>query len=352
MQISLGSHFVGPSHSPFIVAEMSGNHNQSLERALQLVDAVKAAGAHAVKLQTYTADTMTLNIHAGDFLITDKNSLWYGRSLYELYQEASTPWEWHAPIFQRCKELGLVFFSTPFDATAIDFLETLDVPCYKIASQEITDCALIRTAAATGKPLILSTGGATLDEIKEAVAIARNAGCHELVLLKCTSAYPAPAENANLNTIPHIAQNFKTLVGISDHTLGVGVAIASIALGGCLIEKHFTLSRQDGGVDSAFSLEPEELKALVIESNRAWKSLGKVCYGPTEAERGSLQFRRSLYFVKDLPSGTIITPEHIKVIRPGYGIAPKNYERIIGLKIKKSVKAGDPVRSDIFTSSP
>ncbi len=349
--IALGSYLIGPESPPFIVAEMSGNHNGSLDRALQLVDAAKLAGAHAIKLQTYTADTMTLNIRDGEFLITDPDSLWFGKSLYELYQEASTPWEWHASIFQRCRERALLFFSTPFDSSAVDFLETFDAPCYKIASLEITDHPLIRKAASTGKPLILSTGGATLDEIKEAVAVARGAGCHQLILLKCTSAYPAPPESAHLKTIPNLAESFGTLVGISDHTPGIGVAIASVALGACFIEKHFTLSRSDGGVDSAFSLEPDELKALAVESERAWKALGQVRYGPTKAELGTLKFRRSLYFTQNLSAGAVITADNIRNIRPGSGLPPKEYERLIGLTVKKDVKRGEPVRWESVVST-
>lgn len=349
-EFTIESHKIGPNYPPFIVAEISGNHNHSMERALQIVDAAKAAGVNAVKLQTYTADTMTLDINDKDFVINDPKSLWHNRSLYNLYKENAMPWEWHQPIFQRCRELGLIPFSTPFDSSAVEFLETLNVPCYKIASLEITDHPLIRQIAATGKPLIISTGGATLEEIGEAVAVARSEGCHQLILLKCTSAYPALPESINLRTLPHLSESFETLVGLSDHTLGIGVAIASIAMGACLIEKHFTLARSDGGDDATFSLEPQEMKCLVSESLNAWKALGTVHYGPTESERTYVNLRRSLYFVKDLPAATKITSEDIKAIRPGYGLQPKEYERVIGLPIKHAVKRGDAVKWDLFAS--
>ncbi|MCS6946062.1 MAG: pseudaminic acid synthase, partial [Steroidobacteraceae bacterium] len=276
----IGSHAVGPAHRPFIIAEMSANHNGSLERALAIVDAVADAGAQAVKLQTYTADTMTLDIAAREFVIDEPTSLWAGRTLYDLYREAHTPWAWHAPIFERARARGLVAFSTPFDSSAVDFLESLDVPCYKIASFENVDLPLIRKVAATGKPLIISTGLATLAEIAEAVAAAREAGCRDLVLLKCTSAYPASPADSNLRTIPHLRAAFGCEVGLSDHTLGIGAALGAIALGAAVIEKHVTLCRADGGVDSAFSLEPHELRLLVEESERARLALGEVRYGP------------------------------------------------------------------------
>lgn len=342
--INIGKYRIGPDHPPFIVAEMSANHNHSLDRALQIVDAAYAAGAHAVKLQTYTADTITIDKREGAFLISDPKSLWYGKTLYELYQEAYTPWEWHEPIFQRCQQHGIVYFSTPFDNTAVDFLESLNVPCYKIASLEITDLRLIHKTASTGKPLIMSTGGATLEEIDDAVNTARKAGCRNLILMKCTSAYPAPPESSNLLTLPNLANTFKTSVGLSDHTPGIGAAIASIALGACVIEKHFTLSRADEGVDAAFSVEPDELEALVEEGKRAWQALGKIFYGPTEAELSSLKFRRSLYFVRDLKSGDIITEDDIRSIRPGEGLPPKEYDHVLGLKVCCDVKRGDPVR--------
>lgn len=295
---TIGSRKIGGGHQPFIIAEMSGNHNQSLERALEIVEAAAKAGAHALKIQTYTADTMTIDHEEGEFFIDDPNSLWQGKSLYKLYQEAYTPWEWHKAIFERCNELGMIGFSTPFDESSVDFLESLDVPVYKIASFENIDLPLIRRVARTGKPIIISTGMASIAELDEAVRAAREEGCKHLVLLKCTSTYPASPENTNILTIPHMRELFNVEVGLSDHTMGVGVAVASVALGATVIEKHFTLSRADGGVDSAFSLEPQEFESLVVESKRAWQSLGKVRYGPTEKEKNSLVFRRSLYVVE------------------------------------------------------
>lgn len=343
-EINIGQFKIGPKHPPFIVAEISANHNQSFDRAIQLVDAAKQAGAHAIKLQTYTADTMTLDLTIGDFSIRDPDSLWYGKTLYKLYQEAYTPWEWHAELFQRAKKHGMIAFSSPFDATAVDFLESLNVPCYKIASLEITDLPLIQKAASTGKPLIISTGAATLAEIDDAVTTARRSGCKDLVLLKCTAAYPAPASDANLRTIPHLAMSFGICVGLSDHSLGIGVALASIPYGACLIEKHFTLSRDDGGVDAAFSLDTKEMKALVTESRIAWEALGKAQYGPIPSEQSILKFRRSLYFVKNLKAGEVIKAEHIRAIRPGGGLSPKDLSRVIGLCVAHEVKTGDPVK--------
>ena len=273
---------IGFNAQPYLIAEMSGNHNQSLERALAIVDAAADAGADAIKLQTYTADTMTLDVHSSEFVIEDKQSLWAGRQLYELYQEAHTPWEWHKPIMERAASRGLHCFSTPFDATAVDFLESLEVPAYKIASFECTDLPLIRKVAKTGKPMIISTGMANAAEIDEAVRAAREAGCEHLVLLKCTSTYPATPENTNIRTIPNLRETFGCEVGLSDHTMGIGAAVASVAMGAAMIEKHFTLRRSDGGVDSAFSLEPEEFRMLRIETERAWQSLGRVAYGGTE----------------------------------------------------------------------
>lgn len=335
-------------HPPFIIAEMSGNHNQSLERALDIVDAAAQCGVQALKLQTYTADTITLDNNQGEFFIRDVNNLWQGKSLHQLYQEAYTPWEWHKPIFDRCKELGLIAFSTPFDETAVDFLEELDVPAYKIASFENIDLPLIRKAAATGKPMIISTGMASVAELDEAVRAARDAGCRDIILLKCTSTYPASPENTNLRTLPHLRELFDVQVGVSDHTLGIGVAVASIALGATVIEKHFTLSRADGGVDSAFSLEPPEMKLLVEESERAWRALGKVAYGPMEKERASLKFRRSLYITKDLQTGDILTPENVRSIRPGFGLAPKYYDLVIGKRVPRAVSKGTALSWDLI----
>ncbi|AIK38931.1 pseudaminic acid synthase [Bacillus pseudomycoides] len=347
-EIEINGRKISRNHQPFIIAEMSGNHNQSLERALQIVEAAARAGAHALKIQTYTADTMTLDIDNKDFKIEDTNSLWKGNTLYKLYQQAYTPWEWHKPLFDKCTELGIIPFSTPFDETAVDFLESLNVPCYKIASFENTDIPLIRKAASTGKPLIISTGMATISELDETVTAARLAGCKDLILLKCTSTYPASPENTNIHTIPHMRELFQCEVGLSDHTLGVGAAIASVAMGATVIEKHFTLSRADGGVDSAFSMEADELNSLVVETERAWKSLGKIYYGPTDMEKSSLKFRRSLYVAQDMKAGDLLTTENIKAIRPGYGLAPKYLPILLGKKVKKDVAKGTPVSWDLI----
>lgn len=340
MEITVGKKIIGSKHPPFIIAEMSGNHNKSLDRALEIVDAAAKTGAHALKLQTYTPDTMTLNLNEREFHIGDPGSLWSGKSLYELYAEAQTPWEWHKPIFNRARELGLIVFSTPFDDTAVDFLESLEVPCYKIASFENTDLPLIRRVAATGKPLIISTGMASVAELAESVSAARDAGCKELILLKCTSTYPAKADNTNILTIPHMRELFKCEVGLSDHTMGVGVSVASVALGASVIEKHFTLNRSDGGVDSAFSLEPQEMRQLVIETERAWQSLGNVNYGVTESEKKSLLFRRSLYIIKDMQEGEVLTAANLRAVRPGLGLPAKYLELVIGRRVKKNVKRG------------
>lgn len=341
--IQIENTIIGANHKPFIIAEMSGNHNQSLDRALEIVDAAAESGAHAVKLQTYTADTMTLK---GILKIEDKNSLWYGRELYELYQEAYTPWDWHKPIFERAKEKGMLCFSTPFDETAVDFLEDLGVSFYKIASFENNDLPLLKKVAQTGKPVIMSTGAATLSQIDEAVQTLRQSGCEDLVLLKCTSTYPASPENTNLLTIPNLAETFNCIAGLSDHTMGIGAAIASVALGARVIEKHFTLSRADGGVDSAFSIEPEELKSLVIESERAFLALGKVQYGVQKAEEKSLIFKRSVYVVEDIDAGGKFSPENIRVIRPGYGLQPKYYEQVLGKTSHKPLKKGTALTWD------
>ena len=339
---------IGPGPPPFIIAEMSGNHNQSLERAMAIVDAAAKAGAHALKLQTYTADTITLAINHGDFFIQDEKSLWKGRSLHELYQQAHTPWEWHAPIMQRAHSLGMLCFSTPFDETAVDFLQDLDVPCFKIASFENNHLPLIRSVAATGKPMIISTGMATLAELHEAVSAARDAGCKDLALLKCTSTYPATPENSNVLTIPHMRALFSCEIGLSDHTMGVGAAVAAVAYGASIVEKHFTLRRADGGVDSAFSLEPEEMASLVVETERAWRSLGEVKYGPTEAEGKSLVFRRSLYVARDMKAGEAMTLENLRCVRPGKGLAPKFLEVLLGKKVNRDVAKGTPVSWELF----
>ncbi|ADE13589.1 N-acylneuraminate-9-phosphate synthase [Nitrosococcus halophilus Nc 4] len=339
----IGNRWIGRDYPPFIIAELSGNHNQSLERALAIVEAAAQAGAHGLKLQTYTADTMTLDLAEGEFFIDDPNTLWKGCSLYELYQQAYTPWEWHELIFARAGELGLIPFSTPFDETAVDFLETLDAPCYKIASFENTDIPLIRKVAATGKPMIISTGMATVAELDETVRAAREAGCQDLILLKCTSTYPAPPESSNVRTIPHLRELFGCEVGLSDHTMGVGAAVAAVTLGARVIEKHFTLRRADGGVDSAFSLEPEEMAALVTETERGWQALGEVRYGPTETEMASTGFRRSLYIAADLQPGDVLTPANLRRIRPGHGLPPKYYDTLLGKKVTKVVSKGTPV---------
>lgn len=334
---------IGPAVRPYLIAEMSGNHNQSLERALAIVDAAAAAGADAVKLQTYTAATMTLDVHAPGFVIDDPGSLWAGRQLYELYEQAHTPWEWHAPIIARAAGHGLHCFSTPFDETAVDFLETLGVPAYKIASFENTDLPLIRKVAATGKPMIISTGMATLAEVDEAVRTAREAGCRELVLLKCTSTYPATPENTHLRTIAHMREAFGCEVGLSDHTMGCGAAVAAVAFGASVIEKHFTLRRADGGVDSAFSLEPDEFGLLRVESERAWQALGTVAYGGTAAEAKSRAFRRTLYVARNLRAGEVLDKDSLRIVRPGFGLPPKYYETLLGKRVNRDVAAGTPL---------
>jgi pseudaminic acid synthase len=313
---------------------------------LDIVKSAAKAGAHAFKIQTYTPETMTLNIQNGDFIIHESNGLWKGKSLFELYKEAYTPWEWHQPIFDRCKQLGMIPFSTPFDETSLEFLETLDAACYKIASFENNDIPLLRKVASKGKPMIISTGMASLGEIEHLVKTIRDAGCDDFILLKCTSSYPASPENSNLNTIPYLRDVFHCQVGLSDHTLGVGVAVASVALGSTVIEKHFTLNRDEGGVDSAFSLEPEEFATLVKETEAAWKSLGGISIGPTKEEEKSLQFRRSIYVSKDMKAGEVLTKENIRVIRPGFGLEPKYYDLLLGKQINRDLKIGTPLSWD------
>ncbi|MBN4080853.1 pseudaminic acid synthase [Caldithrix abyssi] len=344
----IGNISIGQNHRPFIIAEMSGNHNQSLERALEITEAAAKSGAQAMKLQTYTADTMTLDVSEGEFFIDDENSLWKGSSLHDLYKIAYTPWEWHEPIMQRAKELSMICFSTPFDDTAVDFLEELDVPAYKIASFENTHLPLIKKVAATGKPMIISTGMATIGELDETVRTIRDAGCEKFILLKCTSTYPATPENSNVFTIPHMKKLFNCEVGLSDHTMGVGAAVAAVAHGATVIEKHFTLRRVDGGVDSAFSLEPEEMEQLVLETERAWQALGKIKYGPSNVEEGSLTFRRSLYIAMDMKAGDILNEKNLRIIRPGLGLPPKHYEFILGRKVKRDVKKGTAVKWSII----
>ena len=347
-KLHIANRGIGLGQPPFVIAEMSGNHNQSLERALAIVDAAAKAGAHALKLQTYTADTMTLDLAEREFFISDPNSLWKGKSLYQLYQEAHTPWEWHKPIFDRAKELGLIAFSTPFDETAVNFLEELGVPAYKIASFENTDLPLIRRVASTGKPMIISTGMATVAELDETVRTARDAGCRDLVLLKCTSTYPADPQSSNLRTIPNMRELFDCEVGLSDHTMGFGAAVAAVALGASVIEKHFTLNRADGGVDASFSLEPDELALLCRTLDHAHQAMGCVRYGPEASEARSISFRRSLYIVKDMKAGEILSTMNIRRIRPGDGLAPKYYDTVMGKRIARDVTRGTPLKWDLL----
>lgn len=327
---------------------MSGNHNQSLDKAFEIVKAAADAGVDAIKLQTYTADTITFNGSGDEFKINDNNSLWNNQNLYDLYKQAYTPWEWHKPIFDYANELGLIGFSSPFDESAVDFLKTLNVPVYKIASFENTDHILLKKVAKTGKPVIMSTGVATIADIQESIKVLKDNGNKELILLKCTSTYPASPENTNLLTIPHMHNLYDCPIGLSDHTMGIGVSVASVALGACVIEKHLTLSHAEGGVDAAFSLEPDEFKSLVIESERAWLGLGKVNYELTEKEEKSLQFKRSLYIIKNIEAGEIITADHVKSIRPANGLHTKYFDDVVGKKIKKKVVAGTPLSFDLF----
>lgn len=344
--MKIANRLIGKSSPPFIIAEMSGNHNQSLSGALDIVDAAADSGAHALKLQTYTADTMTLDVRGGNFDIKDKSSLWSGKNLHDLYQKAYTPWDWHEPIMQRANERGLICFSSPFDESAVDFLEQLNVPAYKIASFENNHLPLIHKAALTKKPLIISTGMASLADLELAIKTANSAGCKEIVLLKCTSNYPASPVNSNILTIPHMRELFNCEVGLSDHTLGIGVAVGAVVLGATVIEKHFTISRQTGGVDSAFSLEPDELKSLVTETERSWQSLGEVSYGHTKSEEKSLLFRRSIYVSEDIKAGEFFTAENLRIVRPGDGVEPKFYNQILGSKAKTSYKKGTPLKLD------
>lgn len=338
--IQVANYTIGAGHRPFVIAEMSGNHNQSLERALEIVDAVADAGAHALKLQTYTPDTITFNGSSEEFYIRDAKSLWADKNLYKLYSDAYTPWEWHKPIFDHAKKRGMIAFSSPFDTTAVDFLESLDVPLYKIASFENTDHILLKKIAQTGKPVIMSTGVASVADLDESVKVLRANGCKDLVLLKCTSTYPATPETTNLRTIPHMRELFDVAVGLSDHTMGIGAAVAAVALGAVVLEKHVTLRRADGGVDSAFSLEPDELKSLVIETERAFLAMGQVSYTLTAKEQKSLQFKRSLYVVQDVKAGEAFTPENVRSIRPANGLHTRYYNDIINKTATKDISAG------------
>lgn len=344
MEIKIGNRSIGTAHRPFIIAEMSGNHNQDIDRALMLVKAAAEAGAHALKLQTYTADTITIDHRGGLFSIEDPNSLWYGKNLYELYQEAYTPWEWHKQIFDYAKELGMLAFSSPFDETAVDFLEELDVPAYKIASFESNHFPLLKKVAQTGKPILISSGTSKLNELYESIQYLKKHGAKEIIIFKCTSTYPATPENTNVNTIPILQSIFPDcVIGLSDHTMGIGASVAAVALGARVIEKHFTLRRADGGVDSAFSLEPEELKALVVETERAQQSLGRVQLDSQKSEEKSRQFKRSIYVVTNIKAGEKLTPENIRVIRPGDGMAPKHYESMLGTVSDRDWKRGTPL---------
>ena len=349
-QYLAGTHGVADTGAPFVVAEMSGNHNQSLDRALEIVDAAAASGADALKIQSFTPDSMTLDLQEGEFTITDPKSLWHGRRLYDLYAEAMTPEAWHGPIFERARERGILAFSTPFSEEAVETLERLDAPVYKIASFELVDLPLIRCVAETGKPMIISTGMASLSEIGEAVEVALGAGCPNLTLLKCTSSYPASPEASNLVTMPVIGQSFGVNYGLSDHTLGIGVAVAATALGASVIEKHFTLDRAEGGVDSAFSLEPDALRALVEETTRAAQAMGEVRFGGTEAERSGRRKRRSLYIGEDMKAGDVLSPRSLRRIRPGLGLAPRHYEALLGRKVGRDVTRGTPVTWDLLDS--
>lgn len=343
-QISIGGRAIGAHHSPFIIAEMSANHNGNFEAALRIIDEACLAGADAVKIQTYRPDTITLRSELPDFQITD--GLWAGRTLYDLYEWAHTPWEWHGPLFEHARRKGVTIFSSPFDATAVDLLESLGAPAYKIASFEAVDLPLIRYVASTGKPMIISTGMADEAEIAEAIDAARAGGCEELAILHCVSGYPAPAEDYNLVTIPDMARRFGVPIGLSDHTLDNTTAIASVALGACIIEKHFTLNRAGGGPDDSFSLEPAELAGLCSGARTAWSALGRVDYGRKASERGNVRFRRSLYFVKALQAGDVVTADAIRSVRPGYGAPPKLFDAVVGKRLKVAVDKNSRVNLD------
>ncbi len=345
-RISIDGRDIGEGCPPYIVAEMSGNHNRDLSRALRIIDAAKAAGADAVKLQTYRADTITIDHYGDEFIV--KGGLWNGRRLYELYEEAHTPWEWHAPIFEHARRIGITVFSSPFDSTAVDFLEELGAPAYKIASPELIDLPLIRKVSQTGKPIVMSTGAATLEEIAEAIQTARSAGVNELVVLHCTAAYPAPPEEANLASIKSLAEQFDVVVGLSDHTLGTTVSAMAVGFGASFIEKHFTLARADGGVDSAFSLEPHELAELVTTARIAQTAVGKPTFGPTSSEASVLRNRRSLYVVKPVIKGEVLTLDNIRSIRPANGLKPKFLESVLGRRAARNLAFGEPLSFEML----
>lgn len=347
MEFKIGQHTLGKDHKPFIIAELSGNHNQSLDRALAIVKAASESGAHALKLQTYTADTITIDHRGGLFDITDENSLWFGKNLYELYEEAHTPWDWHKEIFDYANSLGMEAFSSPFDETAVDFLEDLNVPAYKIASFESNHHPLLKKVASTGKPVIISSGASKINDLQESVEVLRSSGCKNITVLKCTSTYPANPENSNIVTIPEFQKYFPDdLIGLSDHTMGIGVSVASVALGARVIEKHFTLRRADGGVDSAFSLEPEEMKSLVTETERAFLALGHVQLDTQKSEIASLRYKRSIYVTKDMKQGEILSSENTRIIRPGDGLAPKYMTEVLGKSVKQDINKGTPLKRE------
>lgn len=347
--IKIAGRSIGAAYSPYVIAELSANHNGKLETALRIIEEAKKAGADAVKLQTYKPDTITLNCDSEDFTI--KGGLWDGRTLYDLYEEAHMPWEWHKPLFDRARELGITIFSSPFDNTAIDLLEDLNAPAYKIASFEAVDLPLIKYAASTGKPMIISTGMADAEEITEAIEAAREGGCKELAVLHCVSGYPAPAEDYNLRTIPDMIERFGLVTGLSDHTLDNTTAITSVALGASIIEKHFTLDRCGGGPDDSFSLEPAELAALCQGAKTAWSALGRVDYGRKSSEQGNVKFRRSLYFVKDMKAGDVITPDCVRSVRPGFGLAPKYLDLLLGRQTSRAASHGTPVTWDLLSEA-
>lgn len=343
-EVLIGNRLIGEGHEPFIIAELSGNHSQNFELAVEMVTAAAKAGAHAIKLQTYTADSMTLDVNTDDFVIQETDSLWHGEPLHGLYAKAATPYEWHKKLFDLANSLGMVAFSSPFDEHAVDFLNELNVPCFKIASFELTDIPLIKKAASCGKPLIMSTGMATMAEIELAISTAEEAGCDEIILLKCTSTYPALPLNTNLRTIPHMRDAFGVMVGLSDHTAGVGASVAAVAMGAPVIEKHFVLDRNAGGVDADFSLEPAELASLVAETKRAWQAMGSITYGGSAQEEKSKQYRRSIYVSEDIKQGQIVSPQNLKIVRPAFGLQPKYWEQILGRKAQSDLPKGTPLK--------